>query len=410
MIDHLKRHRVVVLITLVILVAVTGAVGWRVYAQNRDPFMARAVIDPPFTPLTYAFHTFLWWNPYDQMHVQWVRQANFSHVKQIFAWEDIQPGRDLWLWERPDQIVGMLQTADVGLVVRLSDAPDWAHPGVPGIKDVDYHDAPPTNPEDFGAFCGAVASRYPGMIDAYQIWNEPNLTREWGNQPPNAANYVELLAACSTAIREADPDAILISAGLSPTGNDDATARREDYYLQDMYNAGFQQYVDVVGVHAPGLSEVTYGPDDAERDGKGRWATFRRVEDMRKIMIANGDAARQMAILEMGWTVADDRHPEYQWFAVDEWGQADQLVKAYEYAAENWRPWMGLITTIYIADPAWDEDDEEAFFAVTLPNGWNRPAMTALANMPKYCGDRVIPERDPGSEEARGLVPSDPCD
>lgn len=383
--------------------------GWAYYS-TQDPFRARAVKNPPFTSLTYAHHVFLWWNPVSHVHLAWARQGNFSHVKQIFAWEDIQPWHDQWNWQRADEVVQLVEDNGLKMVVRLSDAPDWAHPGVAGVKDQDYHDAPPTDPADFGAFCEAVASRYRGRIPAYQVWNEPNLTREWGNAPPNAADYVALLAACSAGIRSGDPNAIIISAGLSPTGNMDARAHRDDIYLQAMYDAGFQQYVDVVGVHAPGFSDVPYGPDDAERDGRGRWATFRRVEDLRKIMVANGDAARQMAILEMGWTVADERHPEYAWFAVDEDEQAEQLLAAYDYAAKHWRPWVGLMTTIYIADPNWTDADEQAFFSITRPDGSSRPALAALANMPKYCGERVIPARDPGGPEALGLVPSNPCD
>jgi hypothetical protein len=395
-----------VLFTIIFLASVIGYWGWR----NQDPFSANSVINPPFTSLTYAYHTFLWWNPNDDLHLYWTRLSNFSHVKQIFAWEDIQPWGDQWVWERADAVVADIERNGLQVIARLSDAPDWAHPQLPGRKNVDFVDAPPDDPADFAYFCGQIAARYRGRIDAYQIWNEPNLTREWGNRPPNPAEYVELLAACSAAIRAADPDAILISAGLAPTGNNDIIARRDDLYLQDLYDLDFQQYIDVVGVHAPGYSAVEYGPDDAERDGQGRWATFRRVEDMREIMVANGDAARQMAILEMGWTVADDSHPDFTWFAVDEETQADNLEAAYAYAAEHWRPWVGLMTTIYLAPPDWSEDDEEYFFAVNLPDGATRPAHKRLANMPKYCGDRVIPERDPGSPEALGLVPTDPCD
>ncbi len=50
--------------------------------------------------------------------------------------------------------------------------------------------------QDFGDFCYALADRYKGKIAAYQVWNEPNLAREWGNQPPNPAQYVELLKVC----------------------------------------------------------------------------------------------------------------------------------------------------------------------------------------------------------------------
>jgi hypothetical protein len=393
------------------LVLAFALFGW--VSASSDPLGARS-IDPrtaPFESLTYAYHTFLWYNPQDHTHLSWVRQSNFTHAKQIFAWEEIQPGPDLWQWERADEVVALAESSGVRLVARLSDAPDWTHPTA-GVKDVDWHDAPPDNYEDFGFFCGEIAARYQGRIDAYQIWNEPNLSREWGKNAPDAAAYVDLLAACSEAIREADSNAILISAGLSPTGNMDAGAMRDDIYLQQMYDAGFQQYVDVVGVHAPGFSDVDYTFEDAANEAppRGRWFVWRRVEDLRKIMVQNGDAGRQMAILEMGWTVADtETHPDYAWFAVDEDTQAEQLVRAHEFIAENWRPWIGLVTTIYIADPAWTEEDEEAFFAVTLPNGAVRPALYALGNMPKYCGDNVIPQRDAGGEEATGLAEPVPC-
>jgi hypothetical protein len=39
----------------------------------------------------------------------------------------------------------------------------------------------------FGEFCGAMAERYRGRIGAYEVWNEPNLAREWGNEPPDPA-------------------------------------------------------------------------------------------------------------------------------------------------------------------------------------------------------------------------------
>lgn len=404
---HKHTRRMGASIVLLALVALIGGGGWLWY--TRDPFYGRKVQNPPFSSLTYAYHTFLWFNQYDSTHLSWARQGNFGYVKQVFAWQDVEPIPGEWHWERGDEIMALAEAMGVGVVARISDAPGWSHPDLPGEKDADYHDAPPDNLDEFADYCGALAERYQGRIRAYQIWNEPNLDREWGNRPPDAAAYVELLAVCSNAIREADPNAIIISAGLSPTGTHDESAHRDDLYLQAMYDNGFQQYVDVVGVHAPGFSDVAYGPDDAERDGNGRWATFRRVEDLRKIMVRNGDAATQMAILEMGWTIADENHPDYQWFAVTEAEQEARLVEANQFIAENWRPWIGLVVVIYLADPSWTTDDEEFFFAVVDPNLAGRKAFGGLQNMAKYCQDRVIPARNPGSPEALGIVPTDPC-
>ncbi|MBZ0301427.1 MAG: cellulase family glycosylhydrolase [Anaerolineae bacterium] len=378
-----------------------------------DPFAASAITDPPFTSLTYGIQAFLWWdNGTVGTRLDQVRLMVFSHVKQTFAWEDIEKRPGAIDLSRADAILGEIERRDLRLVVRLSDVPEWAHPSVEGRKDVNFIDAPP-DPEFMDAwssYCGAVAGRYPGRIAAYQIWNEPNLSREWGNRSPNAAEYVTLLTACTEAIRAADPAAIIISAGLSPTGTCCDIAQPDDVYLQALYDAGFQQHIDVVGMHAPGYSAPDLSPDEAERNGSQRFFTFRRVEDLREIMVKNGDASRQAAILEVGWTTdTEGYNPNYSWFAVDEETQARYLVEAYQYAADHWRPWVGLMSTIYMADPGWTKDNEEYWWAITRPGRGIRPAYIKLANMAKYCGDRVIPARPANSPEALGLVPVDPC-
>jgi hypothetical protein len=376
-------------------------------SSGTDRFMGFAVTEPPFNSLTYGIQTFLWWDTGSAgLHMDWVQRMVFSHVKQTFAWEDIQPERDVWQFERADQILDELERRNLRIIVRLTDAPAWSHPNLTGERGVDFVDAPPENVADFAAYCGAIASRYAGRIDGYQIWNEPNLSREWGNQPPDAAAYVELLRACSEAIRAADPNAILISAGLAPTGTWDATATPDDMYLQSMYDHGFEQYIDVVGVHAPGYSAPDVPPEDGA--GGNRFFTFRRVEDLRDIMIANGDAARQMAILETGYTT-DPIHPSMAWFAVDEPTQARNLVAAYQYAAEHWSPWVGLMSAIYIADPSWTQENEEYWWSITTPEGYTRQAYIDLANMAKYCGNEYRPPRAPDSPEALGLAPVTPC-
>lgn len=378
-----------------------------------DPLAAAAVVNPPFTPLTYGIQTSLWWDDgFNGWRLDMVRLMVFSHVKQSFAWANIelQPGE--YRFGRADELVAEIEDKGLQLVLRLGHSPGWVRAENTALEAEQPVDVPPAGRhlDDWGDWCGAVAARYAGRIAAYQIWNEPNLAREWGGHPPSAAEYTELLRVCSAAIRAADPQAILISAGLAPTGTCCEEARPDDLYLQELYDAGFQRHVDVVGMHAPGYSAPELGPDEAEAAGGQRFFTFRRVEDLRRVMVANGDAARQVAILETGWTRDVAGHnPAYSWFAVDEATQADYLVRAYRYAAERWRPWVGLMTTLSIADPAWDEDDEQYWWSIIPPDRHALQAFRQLANMEKVCGRRSIPARAPDSPEALGRVPVAPC-
>lgn len=399
-------------LTGLIVLVVIGGIAFVISNRddNSDPFRADAIENPPFTSLTYGVQTFIWWDTgFAGTHLDWTRLISFTHIKQTFAWQDIEPNQGEWHFENADRILDQLEARNLQLVARLSDAPDWAHPNLPPHNESDaYVDAPAENLDNWANFCRTVATRYAGRISAYQIWNEPNLSREWGGSEPNAGEFVELLRRCSDEIRAVDPQAIIISPGLSPTGDQNARAHRDDLYLQALYDADFQRYVDVVGAHVPGYTEPAYGPDDAEADGRGRWSAFRRIEDLRRIMVENGDAGRQMAILEMGYTTDPRPDSPNHWFAVDNDTQGAMLWDAYLMIAEEWRPWVGLVVAIYFADPAWTEDDEQYWWSINDPEGIDlRNAFRALSLMPKYCGDVFIPFRS--IEETAFALDPNPC-
>jgi polysaccharide biosynthesis protein PslG len=353
---------------------------------------ANLIKNPPFEPLTYGIQAFLWWNPTTRaLNLEHVRLMDFSHVKQIFAWDMIQPlGKETFDWSKADEVVKEISYRGIKIVARVDHPPTWAVN--PDAKRGEL----PLDLDAWGNFCGELARRYKGQIAGYQVWNEPNLAREWFNRTPDAAGYVRLLRACYTAMKQADPAAVIISAGLAPTGTRSEQVIPDDVYLSQMYDAGVSDAYDVLGLNAPGYkSAPETDPGDPALGGQ-RWQAFRHVEDMRAIQVARGDGAKQVAILEMGWTL-DKVNPDYAWFAVTEEQQAANLAGAYQWAGQHWRPWVGLMVTIYLPDPAWTEKDEQYWWAITTP-GYNpvmRPAYFALSNMAKVRGDKAIPARDP---------------
>ncbi len=334
----------------------------------------------------YGMQAFLWYKPeVASRDVQTVKKAGFGWIKQGVGWRDVELSKGEYNWVQLDDIAKWIGEQQINLIVRLDHQPQWAGGGFPT-------NGPPDNYEDFGDFCYALASRYKGRFRAYEIWNEPNLAREWGGRPPNAAQYAALLQVAYRRIKQADPNAIVVSAGLTPTGTNDATAMPDDVYLEQLYQAmggSSDGYFDALGAHAPGYAAPPEtSPGEAASNpayGGHRFFCFRRVEDLRAIMVKHGDADKQIYILEMGWT-SDPVHPNYAWHRVTEEQKADYLVRAYQYAKANWSPWIGLMSLIYIVDPSWTENDEQYWWAITYP-GWPslkpRPAYTALKNMPK---------------------------
>ena len=336
----------------------------------------------------YGVQAFLWWRPeVASRDLQIIREAGFGWCKVNFAWRDIEgAAKGAFDWSRTDRIVEQANQEQIDLVVRVDHQPSWAGGGFPT-------NGPPDNLQDLADFLAALAGRYRGRIRAYEVWNEPNLAREWGGKLPDPGALVRLLKVGYSAIKAADPAAIVISPGLSPTGSWTESSRPDDWFLESMYiamggkSAG---YFDVLGAHGAGYkSPPERDPAEvaANKDlGGHRAFCFRRVEDLRAIMVKYGDTDKQVALLEFGWTSDPRPDSSYYWHAVSEEVKADYLVRAYRYAKEHWSPWIGLMSTIYICDPDWTEKDEQYWWAITYPSYPEfkpRPAYLALKAMPK---------------------------
>jgi hypothetical protein len=331
----------------------------------------------------YGMNVFIWGSPATtDRDLGRLRDAGFTWQKTLFKWREIEPVRGLYAWGEADRVVRASAAAGIKIIARLDFQPTWAR--LDGANN-----GPPDDYEDFRRFVSEFVTRYRsdspiGTVQAIEVWNEPNLAREWGGAPVNeaqAGDYVRLLQTGYTAAKAADPSVVVISAGLSPTGWSDDTARPDDQYLQWMYAAGAKPYFDVLGAHGPGYkASPDVSPEEAAANplyGGHRSFTFRRVEDLRAIMVANGDAAKQVWLLEFGWTT-DLVNPAYAWHRVTPEQHGEYLVGAYRWAHDNWSPWIGVMALWTLPDPSWQPGREELWWAVGNPDGTDRPALTRL--------------------------------
>ena len=310
-----------------------------------------------------------------------LNRVEFEWQKSLFQWRSIEgAGKGVFDWRDADRVVAASRSAGVKIIARLDFQPSWA-------RADRASNGPPDDYQDYADFVGAFVDRYRagsarGTVHAIEIWNEPNLTREWGGAPideEQAADYVRLLQVSYEAAKRADPSVTVISAGLSPTCTDDETARPDDVYLQWMYDAGAGQYFDVLGAHGAGYDKPPdASPEEsAARHNGCRVFTFRRVEDLRAVMERNGDGGKQVWLLEFGWTT-DRQNPAYAWHAVTPETQGDYIVGAYRWAGEHWAPWIGVMALWNLPDPNWGRDREEYWWSVANPDGTARPALEEL--------------------------------
>jgi hypothetical protein len=328
----------------------------------------------------YGIQAFLWWRPETaDRDAGRARDGGFGWVKQQFAWRDIEGAKKgAFDWSHSDLAVYTLNAKKIDILARMDNAPDWAAPGcsIPAKKQM----GPARNQQDWIDFLKAFVTRYKGRVRAYEIWNEPNLAREWCGKPPNPVEYAALLKVSYSTIKAIDPNAAIITAGLTPTTQNNAEAMPDQTFVERLYDAiknNSTGYFDLLGVHAPGYkAPPETSPDDVAKNtaynhsegAAGRIYSFRHAEDIRNVMVARGDSAKQIAILEFGWT-SDPKHPAYSWFRVDEPTKGQYIVNAFKYAKANWAPWIGVMSLIYISNPDWTDDNEERWWSITLPDG-----------------------------------------
>lgn len=324
----------------------------------------------------------------DKMHVQFqmIADAGFGWIRQEFPWEDLEvDGRGQFTdsrydytgdgvpdtinaWDKYDNIVDLAEEYNLDMIVRLSNPPAWSRANNPetegGAK------APPDDFQDFVNYALAVAERYQGRIQYYQVWNEPNIYPEWGEQGANPADYTRLLCMTYHALKALDPDIVVISGTIAPTASLDGYYGYHDLiYLQNMYDNGAGDCFDVLSAQGYGLNS---GPTD--RRQRITHLSYARHVLYRDIMVTNGDTHKPIWLSEVAWSPMQS--PCLQtgeclspgeisgagnFGSVTNEQAARYLTGAYDRAQQEWS-WIGHISYWHFTRPTIEEADRVAYW------------------------------------------------
>lgn len=234
-----------------------------------------------------------------------------SWVKQQILWKDFEPVKGEIDFNTIDNIVNTLNEQGLNILLTVSAAPSWA-------RSSTDENGPPDNFADYATFVGALAARYAGKVQAYEIWNEPNLRREWNSSVHaiNPASYIELLRAGYSAVKAADPSAVVVSGGLAPTGfNDGVNAISDRVFLDSLYASGLADVSDAIGAHPLGWAnppdalccEAPVGVLTHYQDPS--FYFLGTLNLYRGIMVDHGDGGTAIWATKFGWGTSEDTDP-----------------------------------------------------------------------------------------------------
>lgn len=268
--------------------------------------------------------------------------AGIRWAKQQFPWEEIEPARGQFDWNKFDEIVATYERHGLQIIARLDRPPPWTR------ADNSIEQAPPDNFQDYGNFVAAFVQHYRGRIHYLQIWNEPNIFPEWGNRPVDPAEYVALLKLAYTRAKQVDPGIHILSAPMALTLGQPHPqpgkwiSMSDLQFWEEMYRAGAKDYFDILSANGFGFDSPPESPPSPDV------LNFQRVALERAIMEEHGDPQKAVWLDEYGWNAAPAGMSPDQlvWGRVSEAEQADFTVRGLDFALKNWK-WLGVVNIWY---------------------------------------------------------------
>ncbi len=325
--------------------------------------------------------------------LQMLRDAGFGWIRQQFVWSDIeihgkgdfedrrnQPHRSAW--DKYDNIVDLAERYGLQIIARVGSPPKWAHRGYADLGDF----GPPADFEDFADFVEVLARRYQGRIRHWQIWNEPNIYPEWGNQRVNPEDYTRLLCLAHDRLKRVDPQNVVIAAALAPTiaqdgGGHPGGGFNDLIFLERMYAAGAARCFDVAAAQGYGLFG---GPFD--RRLSPLQTNVARHVLMRDIMVRHGDAHKPIWLSEANWNAVpnDPAIADLNRFGmVSAEQQARYVPMLFERARAEW-PWVGVISVWFFKRPSDAEMNQSwYYFRMVEPDFTPTPLWEAMVEYGK---------------------------
>lgn len=141
---------------------------------------------------------------------QATQDLGVSWLREEFTWKYLEPEQGNWNFEFTDRSIQYADQTGAQIMGLLDYSAPWAT-AVPHDPHADKYMPDLTL---WRTYVRTVVDRYADQVDAWQVWNEPNISIFFKPNPDPAA-YAQLLAIASEEIRSHDPDAQIVIAGTS---------------------------------------------------------------------------------------------------------------------------------------------------------------------------------------------------
>jgi hypothetical protein len=231
-------------------------------------------------------------------------------------------------------------------------------------------------------YARGLAAMAAAGADAIEVWNEPNIDREWPNGQISGANYTRLLAKAYNAIKAANPGTMVVGAAPAPTGfwgaaGCAANGCNDDAFLAQMAAAGAANYMDCIGAHH---NAGTTSPSVSSGRPEGNHYSWYFLPTLNLYYGAFG-GARKVCFTELGYLTPEgypslaSTAPAFAW--AENTTVAEQAQWLAEAASISGNSGKVRLMIVFNVDFDYYGSDPQAGYAIIRPGG-NCPACDSL--------------------------------
>jgi polysaccharide biosynthesis protein PslG len=201
-------------------------------------------------------------------------QAGFGIVRMDLEWAAVEEIKGQYNWSDYDTIVNRLEARGLRPMFILDfNNPLYGKGHMDGIDTAQERTG-------FQNFAVAAVKRYQQRINPiWEMYNEPNRPTFWSN--PSAEAYVKLVNAVVPAMRQAQPNLLIIGPALghAPNADPDKPIKVDFEYLESSFALGILDHIDAVSIHPypDGQPELALGIYDSVRKLMNSYAPGKNI-------------------------------------------------------------------------------------------------------------------------------------
>ncbi|MDD2600105.1 MAG: hypothetical protein PHO37_12915 [Kiritimatiellae bacterium] len=242
---------------------------------HRPRYWGRDAPDSPFGVHTLAANRHLVMAK--AIGINWSRLHDAG--LEYCGWWNLEPKQGQWRFF--DKEIQRYRTHGIKVFAELGTAPAWAsYYQDTGLKSFGYFDKffQPKNLDDYANYVRVFCERYKGVIDAFDVWNEPWIHAWWGvsydhtksgragyvtseNAP---ADFARLTKRAWETVHATLPQALVFGVNTTSSAGNSASSYGGSEWTRGVVAAGGLDHCDGIAYHCYTTAGVGYPGDSVE--------------------------------------------------------------------------------------------------------------------------------------------------